>query len=228
MHSISDNVKRIRENIDKAAGRSGQSAQDITLVGVTKTIDIDRINELLSIGVYDLGENRVQELMEKYEPLGETPRWHMIGHLQTNKVKAIVEKVKLIHSVDSIRLANEIDKQSKAKNMVSDILIEVNVAEEASKFGVKTDEIFELAEKVMLMRNIRIRGLMTVAPFVEKPEENRFIFEKIMDLFVDIRNRFDDNKDMKFLSMGMTNDYQVAIEQGANMVRIGTGIFGDR
>lgn len=228
MHSISDNLKRIKENIEIAAERSGRSPSEITLIGVTKTIGIDRIAELLALGVGDLGENRVQELLAKYELLEETPRWHMIGHLQTNKVKFIVDKVKLIHSVDSIRLANEIDKQAKAKNMVSDILIEVNAGEEVTKFGARINDVYELIEKMMFLENITIKGLMTVAPYVENPEKNRIIFEKMVDLFVDIRNRFDDNKDMVFLSMGMTNDYQVAIEQGANMVRIGTGIFGGR
>ncbi len=226
--SISENLADIKMKISESAKKTNRALDDITLIGVTKTIDTGRISELLDLGVSNLGENRVQELLEKYDVLGERPIWHLIGHLQTNKVKYIVEKVDLIHSVDSIRLAEEINKRCFAIKKVMDILIEVNIAQEESKEGIAPNKVLEFYQELRNFSNIRVKGLMTVAPFVEDAEENRESFSKMRKLLIDIMNEKGNNKDIRLLSMGMTNDYQVAIEEGSNMVRIGTGIFGKR
>jgi len=224
---IKQNLLEIQENIARAAGKSGRKAEDITLVAVTKTIALPQIREAYELGLRDFGENRVQELLPKYEEF-DVPNWHMIGHLQTNKVKAVVEKVALIHSVDSLRLAHEIDKRAdKSKNKI-DILIEINVAAEESKHGILPEKAVELLEQIEHLPNVCIKGLMCVAPFVEDSEENRIYFEKMYKLFVDIQGRRLHNTDMRILSMGMTGDYQVAIEEGANLIRVGTGLFGNR
>lgn len=226
--SIKENLEEINEKIKIAAEKSGRKREDILLLGVTKTIDVERIKEMISCGVNSLGENKVQEVMDKYDAIGKGVDWHLIGHLQTNKVKYIVDKVKLIHSVDSLKLAEEIDKRAKQHNIIAEILIELNIAGEESKHGIKPEEAVELCEKIAKLENVKIRGLMTVAPFVENPQENREYFAQMRKLFIDIRNKNIDNIDMTYLSMGMTNDYEVAIEEGANIVRIGTGIFGKR
>lgn len=226
--SIKANLEEINEKIKIAAEKSGRKREDILLLGVTKTIDVERIKEMISCGVNSLGENKVQEVMDKYADIGEGVDWHLIGHLQTNKVKYIIDKVKLIHSVDSLKLAEEIDKRAKQHNIRAEILIELNIAGEESKHGIKPEEAVELCEKIAKLENVKIRGLMTVAPFVENPQENREYFAQMRKLFIDIRNKNIDNIDMTYLSMGMTNDYEVAIEEGANIVRIGTGIFGKR
>lgn len=226
--SICENLKQINEKITAAAEKSGRSREDILLLGVTKTIDTQRIKEMMECGIKSLGENKVQEIMDKYDVIGAEAQWHLIGHLQTNKVKYIIDKVKLIHSVDSLKLAQEIDKRAKQHDLIMDILIEVNIGEEASKHGIKQEEAIDLCQKIARLDNIRIKGLMTVAPFVENPQENRDYFIQMRKLFVDIKNKNIDNIDMVYLSMGMTNDYEVAIEEGANIVRIGTGIFGKR
>ncbi len=228
MGSITENLKLIYDNMERAAIKSGRSLDDITLIGVTKTVDVPRIKELLAQGVVNLGENRVQELLQKYDELSEKPVWHQIGQLQTNKVKYIIDKVSLIHSVDSEKLAEEIDKQAKRHNKVMDILVEINVANEASKAGISLSAASSFIEKISKLENIKVKGLMTVAPFVEKPEKNREEFIKMAKLFVDIQHKCINNIYMQFLSMGMTNDYEIAIEEGANIVRIGTGIFGQR
>lgn len=228
MNTISENLKVINANIKKAASKSGRKPEDITILGVTKTIDIERIKQLISLGIINLGENKVQELLQKYDVINSDVNWHLIGHLQTNKVKYIVDKVKMIHSVDSIKLAEEINKRAKQNNLTVDILIEVNIAQEASKHGINADELPLLVEKILKLDNINLKGLMTVAPFVENPQNNRIYFKKMRNLFVDIQEENKDNITMEFLSMGMTNDYEVAIEEGANIVRIGTGIFGAR
>lgn len=228
MNTISENLKVINANIKKAAIKSGRKPEDITILGVTKTIDIERIKQLISLGIINLGENKVQELLQKYDVINSDVNWHLIGHLQTNKVKYIIDKVKMIHSVDSIKLAEEINKRAKQNNLTVDILIEVNIAQEASKHGINADELPLLVEKILKLDNINLKGLMTVAPFVENPQNNRIYFKKMRNLFVDIQEENKDNIIMEFLSMGMTNDYEVAIEEGANIVRIGTGIFGAR
>ncbi len=228
MKNISENLKEIRQRIKRAAEVSGRSEDDILLLGVTKTIEIDRINALIECGVKTLGENRVQELVSKYETIGDKAKWHLIGNLQTNKVKYIIDKVEMIHSLDSIKLAEEIDRQSKKHNKIMDVLIEINIAGEQSKHGIEPEKVDSFMLEMSKFDNICIRGFMTVAPFVENSQENRKYFEKMKKIFIDNQRKNVDNINMTYLSMGMTNDFEVAIEEGANIVRIGTGIFGKR
>lgn len=225
---ISENIENIRKNIDAACKRSGRDPKDVLLLAVSKTVDVDRIKVAVDCGLNSLGENRVQEIMEKYEPMGENVKWHLIGHLQTNKVKYIIDKVELIHSVESIKLAEEINKQAKKHNLVMDVLVEVNMADEESKFGVKPEETESFIRELALMDNIRVRGLMTVAPNVENGEENRVYFRNMKQLLVDINAKNINNINMDILSMGMTGDYETAVEEGATIIRVGTGIFGKR
>ena len=194
----------------------------------SKTKPIEMLQEIYNENIRDFGENKVQEMCDKIEHLPKDINWHMIGHLQTNKVKYIVGKTKLIHSVDSLHLAKEIQKQAKKNNVIVSILIEVNIAEEESKFGIHKDETIELVKEISQFENIRIMGLMTIAPYVENPEDNREYFKAIKELSVDIDKQNIDNVSMSVLSMGMTGDYTVAIEEGATCVRVGTGIFGER
>ena len=228
MGEIQQNINQIQKRIEAAAQRSGRKKEDILLLAVSKTIDVERIKEAVACGLKELGENKVQEILEKYEPMGEEVKWHLIGHLQTNKVKYIIDKVKLIHSVESLKLAEEIRKRAKKANKVMDILIEVNMAAEESKFGVAPEDTLSLIQKIALLDNICIRGLMTVAPFVENSEENRECFRRMKQLSVDINAEKIDNVYMDILSMGMSNDFEVAIEEGATIVRVGTSIFGRR
>ena len=228
MKNISENLKEIRQRIKRAAEVSGRSEDDILLLGVTKTIEIDRINALIECGVKTLGENRDQELVSKYETIGDKAKWHLIGNLQTNKVKYIIDKVEMIHSLDSIKLAEEIDRQSKKHNKIMDVLIEINIAGEQSKHGIEPEKVDSFMLEMSKFDNICIRGFMTVAPFVENSQENRKYFEKMKKIFIDNQRKNVDNINMTYLSMGMTNDFEVAIEEGANIVRIGTGIFGKR
>lgn len=186
------------------------------------------LQEIYDENIRDFGENKVQELCSKMGQLPSDIRWHMIGHLQRNKVKYIVGKVELIHSVDTYRLAEEINIQAKKQNVIVPILVEVNIAHEESKFGISAEDAILLVEEISKLENIRIKGLMTIAPYVENPEDNRLYFRKIKQLSVDITNKNIDNVFMEILSMGMTGDYMVAIEEGATMVRVGTGIFGER
>ena len=186
------------------------------------------IEEAYAAGQRDFGENKVQEICRKKELLPEDIRWHMIGHLQRNKVHQVVNKACLIHSVDSLRLAETISHEAEKKEIKVPVRVEVNVAQEESKFGVTTEETISLVEEIAKLPHIQVRGLMTIAPFVEDPEENRGIFRKLKQLSVDIAAKNINNVNMSVLSMGMTNDYEVAIEEGATMVRVGTGIFGER
>ncbi len=225
---LRDNLQEVEERIRAACQRAGRDRSEVTLVAVSKTKPVETLQEAYDQGVRVFGENKVQEIREKYEALPKDIEWHMIGHLQTNKVKYIVDKVRLIHSVDSLRLAEVIEKEAEKQNRIMDILLEVNVAEEESKFGLKTEEVLPLAEKIAELSHIRLRGLMTIAPFVENPEKNRTIFANLHKLYVDIKEKNIDNGTVSILSMGMTNDYEVAIEEGATMVRVGTGIFGAR
>ena len=225
---LRDNLQEVEERIRAACQRAGRDRSEVTLVAVSKTKPVETLQEAYDQGVRVFGENKVQEIREKYEALPKDIEWHMIGHLQTNKVKYIVDKVRLIHSVDSLRLAEVIEKEAEKQNRIMDILLEVNVAEEESKFGLKTEEVLPLAEKIAELSHIRLRGLMTIAPFVENPEKNRTIFANLHKLYVDIKEKNIDNGTVSILSMGMTNDYETAIEEGATMVRIGTGIFGAR
>ena len=225
---LRENLQEVEERIQEACRRAGRDRSEVTLVAVSKTKPVAILQEAYDLGVRVFGENKVQEIREKYEALPKDIEWHMIGHLQTNKVKYIVDKVRLIHSVDSLRLAEVIEKEAGKHNRIVDILLEVNVAEEESKFGLKMPEVIPMAEKVVQLPHIRLRGLMTIAPFVENPEKNRAIFANLHDLYVDIKEKNIDNGTVSILSMGMTNDYEVAVEEGATMVRVGTGIFGAR
>lgn len=228
MKSMEQNIAQVRQNIAQATKKAGRNPEDILLLAVSKTKPVEQIKEAVSYGLTSLGENKVQEIMDKYEPMGEGIHWHLIGHLQTNKVKYIIDKVDMIHSVESIRLAEEIEKRAAAKNKVMDILVEINIAQEESKFGIPVNEVESFLQELSKFSHICIRGLMTVAPFVENPEENRLYFRKMRELLVDINAKKIDNINMDVLSMGMTGDYMVAIEEGATIVRVGTGIFGER
>ena len=225
---LETNLAQVEANIQAACRRTGRKREDVTLIAVSKTKPVQMLKEVYNLGVRVFGENKVQELTDKYVQLPSDIRWHMIGHLQRNKVKYIVGQVALIHSVDSYRLAEEINIQAKKKNVIVPILVEVNIAHEESKFGISEADAIQLVEEIAELDNIRIMGLMTIAPYVENPEDNRMYFRKIKELSVDIRNKKIDNVSMDILSMGMTGDYQVAIEEGATMVRVGTGIFGER
>ncbi len=226
---IKDNIRSVEKNIKEACLAPGREASKVQLICVSKTKPVELLREAYEAGARDFGENKVQELVDKYEVMPKDIRWHMIGHLQRNKVKYIVDKVYLIHSVDSLRLAEEISKEAVKKNVDVNILIEVNIAGEESKFGSgsKEDTIL-LVKSISVLPNIHIKGLMTVAPYVEEAEENRIYFAALRQLAVDIAKENIDNVSVEILSMGMTGDYMVAVEEGANYVRVGTGIFGER
>jgi len=227
--NIADNLKIINENIARAAQKSGRQAEDITLIAVTKTVDPQvlqgKLDALLAGGVSHLGENRVQELTAKQPLLGDAVAWHMIGNLQRNKVRNVVGRVALIHSLDSLRLAEEISRIAVRENVRADVLIEVNIADEDTKHGITPETAMALAQEAAQLPNIAIKGLMAIAPFVDDGEENRTHFRKMAQLFAEMKAA---GHDMRHLSMGMTIDYEVAIEEGATMVRIGTAIFGER
>lgn len=225
---LKENLKYVEKRIQAACDRAGRPRDEVTLIAVSKTKPVEMIREIASLGIVDFGENKVQEIIEKNEIIKDPLNWHMIGHLQRNKIKYIVDKTCLIHSVDSIKLAMAIDEEAKKKNVVISILIEVNVAKENTKYGIYPEEILELVYYIANLSNIRLKGLMTIAPFVENPENNRIHFSNLRNLCVDIKSKNIDNVTMNILSMGMTGDYEVAIEEGATMVRVGTGIFGQR
>ena len=225
---IQENLNTIEDRIRAACSSSGRKREDVRLIAVSKTKPVEMLQEAYACGCRDFGENKVQELVDKYEKLPKDIRWHMIGHLQRNKVKYIVDKVYLIHSVDSLRLAEEISKEAVKKEVTVSILIEVNVANEESKFGTAAEEAISLVEEIAKLPNIVIKGLMTIAPYVENSEENRLYFAKLKQIYVDIIHKNVDNVFMKELSMGMTGDYEVAITEGATYIRVGTGIFGER
>ncbi len=223
-----DNLLKIEERIQVACKRANRNRDEVTLIAVSKTKPVSMIQELMEQGVVDFGENKVQELRDKVEQIKEPLNWHLIGHLQRNKVKYIVDKTCLIHSVDSLRLAEEIQKEALKKQIQVPVLIEVNIANEDSKYGVTKENTYDLIVQIASLSNIKIMGLMTIAPFVSNPDNNRVHFRNLRQLLVDIKSKNIDNVHMKILSMGMTGDYEVAIEEGATMVRVGTGIFGDR
>lgn len=225
---LKENYDAVAKKVKDACEHAGRSADEVTIIAVSKTKPLSDIVELQQYGVMDFGENKVQELCAKYEEIEKPVRWHLIGHLQTNKVKYIVDKVELIHSVDSLKLAKQISKEALKKKVTVPILIQVNVAQEETKFGLETEEVMALISEAAKLPNIKIKGLMTIAPFVDDPEDNRQYFRMLKQLFVDIGAKNFDNVDMTILSMGMTNDYEVAVEEGATMVRVGTGIFGAR
>lgn len=225
---IKENLAEVEQKICAACKRAGRDRSEVTLITVSKTNPVSSLKEAMDCGIRIFGENKVQEMLEKQEELPDDLEWHMIGHLQRNKVKYLMGRVALIHSVDSFRLAQEISKEAVKQNITQDILVEINVAEEESKFGITTNEAIDLVSEIANLPNIHIKGLMTIAPFVADPEENREVFRALKKLSVDIRRKNIDNVTMNVLSMGMTNDYEVAIEEGATMVRVGTGIFGKR
>lgn len=228
MTDIEYNLSVVKERIAAALKRAGRAGNEVTLLAVSKTKPVSDIEEAIRCGIREFGENKVQELTDKYEQIKEPVRWHLIGHLQRNKVKYIIGRTALIHSVDSVRLAEQIEEEASKKNCICDVLIEVNAAGEESKFGVAPEALLSVVRDIAGLPHVHIRGLMTVAPFVEDPEENRPYFKKMHDLLIDIKSKNIDNVTMGTLSMGMSNDYEVAIEEGATIVRIGTSIFGER
>ena len=226
--SIGGNIEYIQDLKKKAAERSGRSGDDVLLVAVTKLHSTDEINEAIHCGITDIGENKVQEIMDKYDRV-EPVRWHLIGHLQTNKVKYIIDKVSMIHSVDSLKLAQEINKRAQQHGLVMDILIQVNSAMEDSKFGITTEEKGELIGQILeTCPNVRIRGLMCIAPFEDNPDDARVYFAEVKKLYDKYGQIDHPMLDFKYLSMGMSNDFEVAIEEGSNLIRVGTSIFGAR
>lgn len=225
---IKRNLHNIMLRARAAAEKSGRSLEDIKIIAVTKTVDVDRINSVYEYGLRDMGENRVQELLEKYDQLPSDIKWHIIGHLQTNKVKYIVDKVQMIHSVDSLELAKEIDTRAARHQRKVDILLQVNVSGEETKFGISPDKVNEYISVLSGMENIALKGLMTIAPYAQDPQDVRPVFRNLYNIYIDIKSKRYDNVSMDYLSMGMSNDFEVAIEEGANVVRIGTSIFGKR
>lgn len=226
--AISENICQVKVNIERACNRAGRNMKDVTLIAVSKTKPIYMLQEAYDCGCRHFGENKVQELIDKYDRMPKDIKWHMIGHLQRNKVKYIVDKAYLIHSVDSLKLAEEISKEATKKNIIARILVEVNIAAEETKFGTTPKEAIILVKDIAKLPSIQIEGLMTIAPYVENPEKNRQYFADLYQLSVDITRENIDNISMSVLSMGMTGDYEVAIEEGATYIRVGTGIFGER
>jgi len=217
------------KKIDTACKKTGRNPKDITLLAVSKTVESDRAKEAVEAGIKNLGENKVQELVKKYEELKNiNVKWHMIGHLQKNKVKYIIDKNILIHSVESLSLAEEINKRARNSNLTADVLIELNIGEEESKFGINEDNVYDFIRSMEQFENIRVLGLMTVAPFCENPEDVRWVFKTMKNIYSKISIMNLRNTEMKYLSMGMTNDFEIAIEEGSNIIRIGTAIFGAR
>ena len=223
-----ENLHSVQRKMGEACIRAGRNPQEVTLVAVSKIKPLSDIEELAAAGQLEFGENYVQELCDKYEKISRPVHWHMIGHLQRNKVKYLIDKVALIHSVDSFSLAKQIEKEAAKRGLSAEILIQVNVAHEDSKFGLDPGAVTDLIDQIRQLPHVRIRGLMTSAPYVSDPEENRGYFRALHELFIDIRKKNIDNVSMDILSMGMTNDFEVAIEEGATMIRVGTAIFGER
>ena len=227
-HMVQEQLEEVRQNIRNACERSGRKVEDVTLIAVSKTKPVPMLQEAYDAGARDFGENKVQEILEKEPQLPSDIRWHMIGHLQKNKVRQVIDKAVLIHSVDTVGLPEQIEKEAVKRDLDVSILLEVNVAGEESKFGFAPEEVEEAAREIAKYPHVHIQGLMTIAPFVENSEENRGVFKKLYELYVDMKRKNIDNVTMNVLSMGMTGDYQTAIEEGATMVRVGTGIFGTR
>lgn len=225
---VVENLRTVEEKVRKACERAGRDPKEVTLIAVSKTKPIEMVQEAYDAGKRDFGENKAQEMKQKYEVMPKDIRWHFIGHLQTNKIKYLLGRTCLIHSVDSLHLAQAIEAECVKRNQEVDILIEVNVAQEATKFGLKLEETLALVREAAKLPHLHVQGLMTIAPYVEDPEQNRPIFASLRKLSVDIAAKNIDNVHMNVLSMGMTGDYEVAIEEGATMVRVGTGIFGQR
>lgn len=228
MSLISENIHSVEERIQAACARAGRSRDEVTLICVTKTMPVEDLRQAYDAGQRSFGENRVQEINDKFPQLPSDIQWHMIGHLQRNKVKYLMDKAVMIHSVDSAALAQTISKEAVKAGRVMDILLEVNAAEEESKFGLTCADVLPLVREIAPLPGIHICGLMTVAPFTDDPETNRVFFRKLRDLSVDIGRESIDNVSMHILSMGMTGDFEVAIEEGATHIRVGTAIFGKR
>ncbi len=225
---IKENLVQVYGNIEKACENAGRNPMEVKLIAVSKTKPVEMLLEAYEWGCREFGENKVQELTEKFERMPKDVKWHMIGHLQRNKVKYVVGKAALIHSVDSLKLAEEISREAMKKQVEVSILIEVNIAGEESKFGVRPQMAENLVREIAVLPGVHIQGLMAVAPYVENPEENRQYFALLKQLSVDISLKNIDNVNMNVLSMGMSGDYMVAVEEGAVYVRVGTGIFGER
>ncbi|MCX7694697.1 MAG: YggS family pyridoxal phosphate-dependent enzyme [Caloramator sp.] len=223
---IADNISHINERIKSVCDRCGRDIDEIILVGVSKTHPVEKIVEAKMAGLYVFGESKVQEFLKKYEEV-KGVRWHFIGHLQKNKVKYIIDKIELIHSVDDYELAVEINKRAEKINKTMDVLIQVNIGKEETKYGVYEDELFDFCKRLSELKNIRIKGIMCIPPN-EDLDSTRFYFKRMKFLFEEVKKLNYDNFDIEYLSMGMTGDYEVAIEEGANIIRIGTGIFGER
>ena len=225
---LSDNLQKVRSNIINSCEAVGRNPDEVTLIAVSKTKPVEILQEAYDAGARIFGENKVQEILDKYDQLPSDIQWHMIGHLQRNKVKYIIDKVAMIHSVDSLRLAETIEQEAAKQDIVMPVLLEVNVAEEESKFGLKLEEVLPLVEEINHFSHVQIMGLMTIAPFTLNPEDNRKVFRALKKLSVDISEKNINNVNMSVLSMGMTGDYEVAVQEGSTMVRVGTGIFGER
>ena len=225
---VAENLAQVQKNINESCTKINRDPNEVTLIAVSKTKPVEMLKEAYDAGARVFGENKVQEIVDKYDQMPSDVKWHMIGHLQRNKVKYIVDKVAMIHSVDSLRLAETIEKEAAKKAVIVPILIEVNVAQEESKFGLKPEEVLPLIEQIADFSHIQIKGLMTIAPYVDNAEENREIFRELKKLSVDIAAKNINNVTMSVLSMGMTGDYMVAVQEGSTMVRVGTGIFGAR
>lgn len=225
---IEKNLEEVKKRIRAAAERSGRREEDILLVAVSKTVSTDAMETVLQKKVCDFGENRVQELLQKYDILAERCNWHLIGRLQTNKVKYIIDKVKLIHSLDRMELAEELQKRAYSAGRILDVLVQVNVSGEETKAGVAPAELIPFLRHLSLLENIRVKGLMTIAPAARDPEDVRWVFRGLKKIAVDIKAENIDNIAMLYLSMGMSHDFETAIEEGANIVRIGSSIFGER
>lgn len=225
---LRDNLRLVEDRIAQACIRAGRDRSEVTLIAVSKTKPVEMLSEIYQEGVRDFGENKPQEIKEKYPQLPNDIRWHMIGHLQRNKIKYIIDSVCMIHSVDSLRLAEAIDQEAAKHGIVMPVLVEVNIAGEESKYGIMPQEAEAFVRQISTLSHIHTEGLMTIAPFTDNPENNRIYFRDLKKLLVDIKAKNIDNVNMCNLSMGMTGDYEVAIEEGATMVRVGTGIFGER
>lgn len=228
MTDLQKNLEQVQERIARAALHSGRKPEDITLIAVTKNVPVEKIREAIALGIKELGENRVQELLKKQPLIGEKVNWHLIGHLQRNKVKYVWDRVKLIHSLDSLALAQELEKRASTAGEKVNVLVEVNVAGESSKFGLSVEAVPALMKELVGFSHLRVQGLMTVAPLVDDPEEVRPVFRRLKELAREIEALGLPPIEMRYLSMGMSNDFEVAIEEGANMIRLGTAIFGPR
>lgn len=228
MEELRKNLNTVEERICAACARAGRDRSEVTLVAVSKTKPVPMLQTVYDAGIREYGENKPQEIKDKYPQLPQDIHWHMIGHLQRNKIKYIIDKVCMIHSVDSLSLAEAISKEAVKHERIMPVLVEVNVAGEESKFGVSPEQTEELIRAISVLPNIRVEGLMTIAPYTENAEDNRVHFAALRKLFIDIKEKNIDNVNMCSLSMGMTGDYEVAIEEGATLVRVGTGIFGER